>query len=423
MPIEQHAGFLVRAVEVFFYLRDMRHWYLLTLVFCTLGTFAQTERERREVDQWQEKAEQARRLREFDRAVECLSYVIALDPGRQEAYLLRAQNREQTSTWAQALSDYNIYLEWQPAHYEALWLRAMLHFRLKNWSGARSDLARLLRMPPGETTHVLFEVDPFDRRVRHMFTSSQGNTPRLYNALGMVSYEMGEHETAIAYLDSALQIDPQYAIAMANRGLLKAKLNLPDGALADLNRALELNPNLDVARHNLTVTKRENPEAEEADLTQLIDQEPVIPFPFYERARLRLDKHQYTEALADINRAIQIDSLDASYWITRGIILGKLSKWRGALANYQHAIQLNDSRADAWFHHGNAARRLADRPTALDDYSMAIYLKKDYGPAYYNRAITHYESGNAKQACADLQQAEKFGVTIDLRLKGKVCAK
>lgn len=388
-----------------------------------LGASGQTQKERQEADRWLSQAEAAQREQAHVRAVTYLSRVIALDPGRQDAYLLRAQSKERTEAWREALLDYNVYLEWRPAHFEAVWLRAMLLFRLKNWPAAEADLQRLLRLPPGETSHIVFELNPFENAVQRAFTAHQGSRPQVYNALGLVALELGQHPRALRYLDSAIAIQPNYPQAWANRGLVLEKLNRTEEARADLQKALQLDPTLEIAQYNLAVTHQPTPSEEDAHLTALINQNPAIPFPFYERATLRLAQQEYAAALADINAALRIDSLNETYWVTRGMIYEKQHQWRNALRDHTRAIQLNDQNADAWFQHGNAARRLNDRAMALEDYSMAIFIKPDYGNAYYNRAVMYFETGNYTQSCEDVKKAAQLGVAINPRLKQKVCAK
>lgn len=401
----------------------MRAWCWWVFLLTTVAAGAQTMHAQREADHWQNQAEAAERDRAYDRAVACLSQVIALDPGRHAAYLQRAQNKERTAAWPEALVDYSIYLEWQPTHFEALWLRAMLLIRSKNWVAAQADLQRLLVLRPGETSHVVFEVDPFQHAVQRAFTTHTGSRPQLFHALGTVCLETGQYGAALTYFDSALALQPRYPEALANRGLAKEKLHRTEEARQDFREALQLNPDLEVAQHNLAVTHQQSPTEEEMHLTRLIDQNPAIPFPFYERATLRLAQERWDEALNDIQAALRIDSLNETYWVTRGIVYEKQRQWRKALRDYERAIQLNDQWPEAWFHHGNAARRLNQRTTAIEDYTMAIFLKSDYGNAYYNRAIMHYETGNYLHACADLQKAAALKVAINPKLKQKVCAK
>ena len=53
----------------------------------------------------------------------------------------------------------------------------------------------------------------------------------------------GENETALAALDGAIELNPNYAFAYAQRGIVLTYLNRPDEAIAAAERAIRLSPN------------------------------------------------------------------------------------------------------------------------------------------------------------------------------------
>ena len=53
----------------------------------------------------------------------------------------------------------------------------------------------------------------------------------------------GENETALAALDRAIELNPNYALAYAQRGLVLTWLNRPDEAIVAAERAIRLSPN------------------------------------------------------------------------------------------------------------------------------------------------------------------------------------
>ena len=50
---------------------------------------------------------------------------------------------------------------------------------------------------------------------------------------------------------------------------------------------------------------------------------------------------------------------------------------------------------------------------AIEDYSIAITHQPEYGIAYYHRGIAKQRSGNLKEACEDLKQAQSLKVKVD----------
>ena len=60
--------------------------------------------------------------------------------------------------------------------------------------------------------------------------------PMLWNTLGTVVSEQGDHPTAIVFFDEALRLDPGFAQARYNRGNAQLELGDAAGALARLRR-------------------------------------------------------------------------------------------------------------------------------------------------------------------------------------------
>jgi Tfp pilus assembly protein PilF len=67
---------------------------------------------------------------------------------------------------------------------------------------------------------------------------------------GAAFMRTGNHKTALADFDRALELDPKYARAHHLRGLTREFEGDDDGALEDFNRALELQPDYGAAYHS-----------------------------------------------------------------------------------------------------------------------------------------------------------------------------
>ena len=68
---------------------------------------------------------------------------------------------------------------------------------------------------------------------------------------------------------------------------------------------------------------------------------PNAPLAYYNRAWAHYLAGESTDALADANRAIDIDDHAASAFATRGLIREKMGDTEGAIADFRQALKLD----------------------------------------------------------------------------------
>jgi len=67
------------------------------------------------------------------------------------------------------------------------------------------------------------------------------NDPRNFNIMGITLFYLGNYEQALNAYTRAIALNPSYAVAYYNRGLLRYEINDKNGAYSDLMKARELN--------------------------------------------------------------------------------------------------------------------------------------------------------------------------------------
>jgi tetratricopeptide (TPR) repeat protein/V8-like Glu-specific endopeptidase len=199
----------------------------------------------------------------------------------------------------------------------------------------------------------------------------------------------GNYQGALADYNQVIALNPNYAKAYNNRGILKdEKLNDPQGALADFNRAIALNPNDAFAHNNRGLLQRKLNKQQEAlaDLNQAIVLKPDFSSAYINRGILKQEQNDSQGALADYNRAIALNQDDALPYYNRGILKQEQNDPQGALADYNLAIALKPN--DAYAYNGRGVlkhKQLNDLQEALDDFNQAITLNPNLVEAYTNR--------------------------------------
>ncbi|PSB57761.1 tetratricopeptide repeat-containing S1 family peptidase [Chamaesiphon polymorphus] len=234
-----------------------------------------------------------------------------------------------------------------------------------------------------------------------------------YYASAAQKYERGDARGALADVNRAIQLNPNYAEAYYSRAVLKNdKLNDAPGALVNYNRAIQLNPNYAYAynnRGNLKNEKLNDTPGGLADFNRAIQINPNYAAAYNNRGVLKKDKlNDAPGALADFNRAIQINPNFASAYYNRGLLKDeKLNDTSGSLADYNRAIQINPNFADAYCNRGILKNeKLNDTPGALADFNRAIQINPNSAEAYGSRGFLKYQKLNDRAGgINDLKQA------------------
>ena len=113
-------------------------------------------------------------------------------------------------------------------------------------------------------------------------------------------------------------------------------------------------------------------------------------------------------ALADYNKAIELNRNYADAYNNRGNLYYLQQKYDLALADYNKAIDINPNYANAYNNRGNLYYDQQKYDLALADYNKAIELNRNFANAYLGRGLSYAILGQTKKAKIDLQQAAIF---------------
>jgi tetratricopeptide (TPR) repeat protein len=146
-----------------------------------------------------------------------------------------------------------------------------------------------------------------------------------------------------------------------------------------------------------------------ADYERAIELQPDYSKPYENRGNARLALGQYREAIADYDMAIRLDPSQATTHFNRGLARDYLGDPASAIWDYDEALSLAPDFTEAYYSRGGARANTGDLAGAIDDYSQAIQLDPTVARSFLNRGVVKFAVGDTTGACQDWTAAARLG--------------
>ena len=172
-----------------------------------------------------------------------------------------------------------------------------------------------------------------------------------------------EYEKAITHYTKAIELNPNFAEAHCNRGLVYANKDDLNSAIQDFNTAIELNPNFVEA--------------------------------YYNRG-FAYNKGDFDTAIKDFDTAIHLNPNYMEAYNNRGFVYNSKGDFDTAIKDFDTAIHLNPNYMEAYNNRGFVYNSKGDFDTAIKDYQKAIELDPNFTKARNNLKIALRNLQNMK---------------------------
>ena len=173
-----------------------------------------------------------------------------------------------------------------------------------------------------------------------------------------------------------IQKDANNPLAYINRSKYYLQNNKQTMALADLEKASNISPNMPEVWNSMGMTKYQMNDA---------------------------------SCLQDFDKAIQLQPDFAIAYNNRANAYEKVGNIQNAIADYQKAITLMPERSDFVYNLALMYSKTQKYTDALNLYSKAIEINPEFAAAYTNRGIVYQLLGNQNNACEDWKKAANLG--------------
>ncbi len=237
----------------------------------------------------------------------------------------------------------------------------------------------------------------------------------VYARRGMIRLDAGDPQAARQDLERALEQLPGQPVLHQLRSKTFAHEERWQEALAAIELAHELDPeegNYRLFRASILIAIDEFVEAEEI-LTKLIATNPDYGPAYTERGSLHFYQDQFTDALADYDRSLELDPDEPRALLLRGYTCYNLELWQRVDEDLSRAMASSiDARKnlDAHLYRGEARVRLGLVEAAMEDFERAVLLDPEEPWVYDYRAFGQLALKNYPAAREDAQQAIALGL-------------
>ncbi|MBZ0298830.1 MAG: tetratricopeptide repeat protein [Anaerolineae bacterium] len=204
----------------------------------------------------------------------------------------------------------------------------------------------------------------------------------------------------------AIELNPAFAAAFYNRGIVRRRRGDLDGAITDYSEALRLNPEYVRAFVNRGHARaaRGDRDSALADYTEAIRLDPKEFAAYTNRGAVRIERGDLEGALTDLTEAMRLNPQDAPACYNRSIARYLMQDYAGALADSHEAIRLDSADASAFFNRALIHAALGDTAREIADYEAALCLDPEHAKAKDNLDIARQpeeEPADVPEAPAD----------------------
>jgi tetratricopeptide (TPR) repeat protein len=262
------------------------------------------------------------------------------------------------------------------------------------------------RITPGEVA-LIYRIERVERDQLLLRTLGQG-VRGWAPASAVVPLNQAE-----SFFTKEIHSSPGSSFALLMRAVVRGEIGDLDGALADFNAVLQLDPKNGPAwlgRHYYWLAKN-RVDLALADVNRAIEVDLRYPRAYAARGVIELMMADYDKALSDLNQASGLGSRDVQLYLSRGIIQAARGELDKARDDFNHALRIDPTRDDA--HHGIGAvhlLRLQPRK-ALAAANKAIQCSPQRADGYAFRARVLFVLGDYERALVDQNEAIRLAPT------------
>ncbi len=296
----------------------------------------------------------------------------------------------------EAIAEFDVAIQIKPGFYQAYTNRGNAKLELHEFSEAIEDYTKAIGLKSPNIGSIyynrgytLYMKGDYEKAITDLENAAKNKfiNQKVYYYTGVCYYNLKKYQPSIAAYDKALQLNPQYAYALNDRGSAKRQVGDLEGAVSDYLEAIRVEQNA-IFYNNLGSAYRKMKIYDEAiDAYETsVSLKPDYHIAYNNMGSTKYEIADYKGAIEAYNKAISIKADYASAYNNLGTVLYVIEDYKGSLEALNKAISLDPNYAFAYFNRANAKEMLKDTKGALDDWKKA----KDLGASFADNIIKEY---------------------------------
>jgi tetratricopeptide (TPR) repeat protein len=416
---------------------------LILVLLCSLDFFAQTNPQN-EAQKLLEDIAVSLRDKKYDEVIFKANRVIELSPKSGDVYTIRGMAYFFKTEREKAVVDFTKALELgvEPAlEVSTYQIRATALFQLKRYDEAIKDYNILIQNDPADFRGFVyrgwsfFHKKAYEPAIRDFDSALKlnPNAPGVRRFRGDAHLSLGNYEKAVQDATDEMRLSPKeaesYKIrAAAYRKLGKLKeaeadektfdtMSRPTGAgvqqAADQTPEQKLDQLLEAGKKHF-----DNQEYDAAiniygEVLELIGSDSKSAFAIYFiRGRSFYEKGDLDSALKDYNTVIMQSPDLANGYVFRGEIYLKRKQYESALKDFTKALELDSKDLLAYRRRSEVYYLTQEYDNAIKDATEVLKIDPKYQSGWYYRAVSYLEKGDYQSAVGDFNEFIKLEPSV-----------
>lgn len=233
------------------------------------------------------------------------------------------------------------------------------------------------------------------------------SNPRAHNNLGLFLEKAGKIPEAIAQLEQALRIKPEYTDARNNLGEALVRAGRIPEAMVQLEQVLVTNPDMAGPHVNIGNALFQTGKVPEAitEYEHALRIEPDFVEAHYDLGNALSRQGRIPEAIAQLEQALRGRPEFAPAHYNLGAAMDQIGKAQEAVEHYQEALRIDPEYAEAHLGLANVLARSGRIEDAIVQYRQALQVNPDYAAADFNLGAALARSGRLEEATGYFKQA------------------